>query len=320
MSTLTASRQPLVVAVDGSSRDADALRLGDRLAGLLDAPIVVAHAHSYEQLGDLLGEGEEERVLRSLAEQVRDQVAAHLQGANVVMRLLADRSPARALQRLAAADGARMIVVGASERGRVGLIRPGRTSERIVEGSPCPVAVAPADFGSADAIALELIGCRFDGQPPARTALSQAVTLAVAARARLRLIAVFEPIAFGHLAVAPPLDLRTVNATARSLLERRLNDAVGATHDVDVEPVLLDGRASEQLSAQTRSLDLLVVGSRGYGPVRSVLLGGVSGQVIRTATCPVIVCPVGPDSVAKTPPSANADDSISPSSPVTDGR
>jgi nucleotide-binding universal stress UspA family protein len=291
MSPLTASRNPIVIAIDGSARDIDALRLGGRIAELLAAPIVAAHAHPDERVSDLLSEGEHQRVLRALAEQMREDAARHLQGAEPTMRLLADRSPARALHRLAATDRANMIVVGASERGRIGLIRPGSTSERIIQGSPCPVAVAPAGLGSSEAVPLESIGCAFDAQPPAQVALAEAVRLAKAAGARLRLIAVFEPITFGHLPVAPPTDLRTVNASIRSSLERQLDDAVVGIRGVETEQVLLDGDAGERLSEQTQPLDLLVVGSRGYGPLRSVLLGGVSGHVIRTARCPVVVCP-----------------------------
>jgi hypothetical protein len=36
---------------------------------------------------------------------------------------------------------------------------------------------------------------------------------------------------------------------------------------------------------------LLVLGSRGYGPVRRVLLGSVSGELVRGAACPVLVVP-----------------------------
>jgi hypothetical protein len=43
----------------------------------------------------------------------------------------------------------------------------------------------------------------------------------------------------------------------------------------------------------TDNLDLLVCGSRGYGPVRAVLLGSVSREVISAALCPVIVLPRG---------------------------
>jgi len=144
-------------------------------------------------------------------------------------------------------------------------------------------------------IALECIGCGFDGRPPARVALTEALALATAARARLRLIAILEPTAFGHLTVAPPLDLRTVNASLRSTLQQKLDDAAAELRQVESEPVLLDGDPGERLSEHTQSLDLLVLGSRGNGPLRSLLLGGVSAHLIRTASCPVVVCPADPD-------------------------
>ena len=48
--------------------------------------------------------------------------------------------------------------------------------------------------------------------------------------------------------------------------------------------------ALEQFSNE---VDLLVCGSRGYGPLGSVLLGGVSRRLIHRAACPVIVVPRG---------------------------
>ena len=39
-------------------------------------------------------------------------------------------------------------------------------------------------------------------------------------------------------------------------------------------------------------IDLLFVGSRGYGPLRRALLGNVSGAVVREAGCPVVVTPL----------------------------
>jgi nucleotide-binding universal stress UspA family protein len=60
---------------------------------------------------------------------------------------------------------------------------------------------------------------------------------------------------------------------------------------LQAEARLLDGDPAEALVAESEALDLLVAGSRGYGPVRSVLLGSVSRALVRGAACPVVVSP-----------------------------
>lgn len=52
-----------------------------------------------------------------------------------------------------------------------------------------------------------------------------------------------------------------------------------------------DDDPAEVLAARGGELDLLVVGSRGYGPIRHALLGGVSSEVMRRSPCPVLVVP-----------------------------
>ncbi len=47
------------------------------------------------------------------------------------------------------------------------------------------------------------------------------------------------------------------------------------------------------LSKANKHVDLLVVGSRAFGPVRRVLLGSVSGALVKSARCPVLVVPRG---------------------------
>jgi nucleotide-binding universal stress UspA family protein len=47
--------------------------------------------------------------------------------------------------------------------------------------------------------------------------------------------------------------------------------------------------AADFLIAASANVDLLVCGSRGYGPRRAVLLGGVSRRVVAESACPVIV-------------------------------
>ncbi len=67
--------------------------------------------------------------------------------------------------------------------------------------------------------------------------------------------------------------------------------ASGCTTEGEIEEVLEEGDPAEALAARSAGLDLLLLGSRGYGPLRRVLLGGVAGEVIRRASCPVVVTP-----------------------------
>ena len=53
--------------------------------------------------------------------------------------------------------------------------------------------------------------------------------------------------------------------------------------------MLVEGGPVRALVDCSHDLDLLLVGSRGYGPAGSLLLGRVSGRLIRRAACPVIV-------------------------------
>jgi nucleotide-binding universal stress UspA family protein len=74
-----------------------------------------------------------------------------------------------------------------------------------------------------------------------------------------------------------------------------LDDALKALPAV-VRPEgrLLSGEVEEQLVEQANSsLDVMVVGSRAYGPLRRVLLGSTSNALMRSARCPVIVYPRG---------------------------
>jgi nucleotide-binding universal stress UspA family protein len=54
---------------------------------------------------------------------------------------------------------------------------------------------------------------------------------------------------------------------------------------------VLEGTAPIRLAEASEGLDLLCLGSRGYGPVRRVLLGSVSSDVVNHAASAVMVVP-----------------------------
>ena len=87
-------------------------------------------------------------------------------------------------------------------------------------------------------------------------------------------------------------------ATLRQDIEQAVQQSIDAAvadvpEDVAAHGVHVTGDAQELLTAQSEKLDLLVMGSRGYGPLHAVLAGGLSGRVLRSAHCPVIVVPRG---------------------------
>jgi nucleotide-binding universal stress UspA family protein len=187
---------------------------------------------------------------------------------------------------------ASMIVVGSTTRGRVGRVAPGATAARLLHAAPCPLAVATtaldADWQP------ERIGAAFIDLDDGREALRVAAALADAAGATLLAATAIEPIQWSRSAVVAPYRTDGRIGSSKTAAKRALDDAiehlplnVRATSDV------LVGRASDALTALSGDVDLLVCGSRGYGRVRSALLGGVSRRVIRDARCPVIVVPAG---------------------------
>jgi nucleotide-binding universal stress UspA family protein len=65
---------------------------------------------------------------------------------------------------------------------------------------------------------------------------------------------------------------------------------IGATA-AKYEVVVVTGDPAVQLIAASLDADLLVVGSRGGGPVVQHLMGSVSSKVAHHAACPVVVIP-----------------------------
>ena len=72
---------------------------------------------------------------------------------------------------------------------------------------------------------------------------------------------------------------------------RRATDALGGGVTVEADAFVED--PADVLIRVSENVDLLVCGSRGYGPLRSVLLGGVSRRLTAEAQCPVLVLPRG---------------------------
>jgi nucleotide-binding universal stress UspA family protein len=169
---------------------------------------------------------------------------------------------------------------------------PGSIADRLLSGAAAAVAVAPHGFADAPPPGLATLGVAYDGSEEAQAALEGARRLARKAGARLRVITVHQRLAFGHVS-ASAMPLETVNETLEREDRQRLDEAVAADGELSVEGVFEIGRPVEVLVEQTRDLDLLLAGSRGYGPLGAVLLGSTTHDLARLAYCPILIAPRG---------------------------
>ena len=90
---------------------------------------------------------------------------------------------------------------------------------------------------------------------------------------------------------AAPIDLAEFPKLAVASLDRSLAQAGIEDAGVRVTKVVREGQAADVLCEEAAGADLLVVGSRGLGGFRGLLLGSVSQQCANHAPCPVIIIP-----------------------------
>lgn len=279
----------IVIAVDADERTLDALALGHRLADATGAPAILVTVFAHHPLQEP-ADPELVRVRAEARESLLELARADdLEVADA--RVIPGNFAARELQRVTEEPGTGLIVVGSTTRGPLGRLLLGGVGERLLSGGACPVAVAPRGYGDREASALRCIGVGLDGSQEARMALDAAVGLAASAGAKVRVVTIFQRLAFGA-PTTTALPGESANDALRSEL-RAIHDSAVASipGDVEVQSRFLEGAAAELLVAESEAVDLLVVGSRGYGPVGAVLLGSVSTALARGAACPIIVTP-----------------------------
>ena len=144
-----------------------------------------------------------------------------------------------------------------------------------------------------------------DGSATADTARDLVASLSWPDATVIRVVAVVESMSAVSAGLAPytaaELDERPITAD----LEARLAEAARGLDAPGriVETIVLHGRPASVIVEQANELraDLIVVGSRGLGRLRSMLLGSVSAEVVDHAPCPVLVArasSIGPVLVA----------------------
>jgi len=194
------------------------------------------------------------------------------------------RSVGRGLHELAEREHCDLLVVGSSSRAFFDRVMIGDDTRDALNGAPCAVAIAPAGY-ARHAAQMHEIGVAYDASPESERALALGRALAAARGAR---VSAFEAVNIpaGTLGAYDVGFGEAVDAIVQTAHERI--DALGG-----VEAHAAYGPVIEELALYSASVDLLVVGSRGYGPIGRLVHGSTSMGLAHSARCALLVLPRG---------------------------
>lgn len=287
----------VMVGVDEHEGGRDAIALGKRLLAP-DGDMTLAHVyagdpHVYRSASAAYEAAEHDRAVELLG-RAREEM-----GLDVGIRARGAPSVGRGLHELAEQHGADLLVVGSTRRSLLGRVLISDDTRAALNGASCAVAIAPAGYADESEVIRE-VGVGYDGSPESVYAVELARELANRFDARLSAFtavsAPTRPFSPGEL---PLGDL------IAKLVDQAIEDIVALG---GVEPHAAYGRPGEELALFSASVGLLVVGSRGYGPLGRLVHGSTSLQLARSARCPLLVLPRGARSPAE---SAAQDDRAS---------
>jgi len=282
---------PVVIALDGSLLSDRTLDWGLREAERRGADAVLARAWRepdeyavwgwFPVLGEPGFDGEAKDYLDAvLAREVARRPALRITSA------LLHGSAVPELRTLS--EDAQLLVVG-SGPGQ----RPGHVAMHLAAHARCPVAVVRDHGESTPGAASGRVGAvvvGVDGSPASLEAASTAARAASARGAVLRLVHARPTIAepYGRGAVPPLSDHAATDPAHRSA--RGVAERLREHHDgLTVETTLVDDDPAHAILQAALGAQLVVVGSRGLGAFRGMLLGSVSHEVLRDAACTVLV-------------------------------
>ena len=212
-------------------------------------------------------------------------------------------SPGRGLHEQAEQQGADLLVVGSCSHGTFGRAMLGDDTRAALNGAPCAVAVASRGYAEHHT-AISNLGVSYNRSPESTTALAVARELTAPTKAKVHALEVVSlpPVVYGGL-ISPPIG-EFING-----IVKEASDRMKELDDVDGRAVY--GLAGEELARFGDELDLLVVGSRAYGPVRRLISGSTSNYLERHARCSLLVLPRTDTGPASDPASSSEHQSAS---------
>jgi nucleotide-binding universal stress UspA family protein len=272
----------VLVGVDARPHSQDALVLASRLVDP-EGMLTFVHVHSGElhplhAMTPALVREEREASVK-LLQAVRGEASSD--GAELVS--VVAMSPGGGLHAQAEKQSADLLVVGSCSRGAFSRAALGDDARAALNGAPCAVAIATRGYADHPT-PISRIGVAYNGSRESKAALDIARQLGQPTRASVHALEVVSLPRYSVAGLAPlamAADIDALVAEANS----RVKELPG------VEGRAKFGLLGEELAPFSGEMDILVVGSRGYGPMRRLVLGSTASYLERHARCSLLVLP-----------------------------
>ena len=291
---MSTTSKPVVVGVDGSQGSQNALRWGLALAERHDVPVRLVYAYDPAVHDMRIGGGYDAGVLADVFAVARDQLdaaavlAAEAHPGLTVTTRLVDDSAAAAL--VDESHEAETVVLGTHGVSAFSTLVAGSTTMNVATHARCPVIAVPSTAAQAFGGRGVVVGV--DGSELSDDAIGFAFRHAAEAGASLTaVLAWMDAVAPAALGAAFPAhdDATHRVREAHEQLMTWIEPWAGKYPGVVVHRRVVHEHPVRALASASDGAELLVVGCRGRGAVRSMLLGSVSHGVLHLAGCPVAV-------------------------------
>lgn len=281
----------VVAAVDGSTPAEDALVWASREAAMRRRPLYAVNVYDtfedpanasaragFQSISEMTG-----TIIQDLTPRMTAAVRRSGQAdAGVTVDVLYGH-PVETLLELAGTD--QLLVTGSRGLGAVQGVLLGSVSQEVAQYARGPVVVVP---GGSHAVGGRVV-VGVDGSPSSLAALRFAAEAAGLRQARLVVAHAWrDPAVRTYHGRTLPTAARW-REEAQATLRDSLREGLAGVHGVKVESRLIEGPEHRALVEAAEGADLLVVGSRGRGGWRGLLLGSVSLRCLTLSEVPVAV-------------------------------
>lgn len=192
---------------------------------------------------------------------------------------------------LAESGEARMVVLGSRGLGGFTGMLVGSVAVALAAHGPCPVVVVRGKRPEDPPPTEGPVVVGLDGSAHSDAALAFAFEAASARHLPVVAVHTWTDLTLDGAArtLSMSVDPAEVEKEERALLEQQLGPLREKYPDVEVEPVVVRGRPVRTLLERGEHAQLIVVGSRGRGGFKGMLLGSTSQALVIHAPCPVAV-------------------------------